>query len=107
MATYSFINKPAKNQQIVRGDQPNRFANKQTETDVNSFESYNKNLKTYPYTITETSPTITTIAYTTPTGTITKTITEVSSTTTTIAIGGVGTKTIVETSPTLTTISYS
>lgn len=26
MGTYSFINKPSRNQQIVRGDQPNRFA---------------------------------------------------------------------------------
>jgi len=72
-----------------------------------TFESYNKNLLSYPYTITETSPTVTTIDYTSPSGTITKTITEVSSSVTTIAIGGIGTKTITETSPTLVTIAYS
>lgn len=74
---------------------------------ASSFESYNKNLRAYPYTITETSPTVTTLTYTTPTGTITKTITETSATQTDIVISGVGTKTIVETSPTLTTITYS
>ena len=93
--------------QIVRGDQPNRFANKETELIAARFESYNKNLRSYPYTITETSPTITTIEYTSPTGTITKTITETSSTQTDIEIVGVGTKTIVETSPTVTTITYA
>jgi hypothetical protein len=80
---------------------------------ANSFESYSKNLLSYPYTITETSPTITTIAYTTPSGIINKTITEVSSAITTIVFSGdypsglPTTKTITETSPTLITITYS
>jgi hypothetical protein len=83
------------------------------EESILSFENYSKNLKSYPYTITETSPTITTIAYTTPSGIINKTITEVSPTVTTIVFSGdypaglPTTKTITETSPTLITIIYS
>lgn len=81
--------------------------NKVKVTLSETFENYNKNLLSYPYTITETSSTVTTLAYNTGSGTITKTITEVSPTVTTIAIGGIGTKTITETSSTLTTITYS
>jgi hypothetical protein len=88
-----------------------RFVFPTLEETANTFEAYNKNLFSYPYTITETSPTVTTLTYTTESGTITKTITETSPTVTTIALSGtpltVTTKTITETSPTLTTITYS
>jgi len=75
-----------------------------------TFEAYNKNLLSYPYEIEETSWTITTIVYTTPTGTITKVITEVSPTVTTIVLSGIPaglptTKTITEWTSTLITYS--
>jgi len=49
-----------------------------------TFEAFNKNLKSYPYNIVETSWTVTTITYTTWGTPIVKTITEVSSAVTTI-----------------------
>lgn len=75
-----------------------------------TFEVFNKNLNSYPYTITETSPTVTTITYTTGSGTITKTITEVSPTITTITLSGIPsgiptTKTITEGATTVITYS--
>lgn len=75
-----------------------------------SFETFSKNLKAYPYTITETSSTVTTIVYNTGAGTITKTITEVSPTVTTIVFSGdypllITTKTITDGAP--IAISYS
>lgn len=54
-----------------------------------SFESYNKNIRAYPYNIVETSWTVTTITYTTWGGPIVKTITEVSDTITTIVLSGI------------------
>lgn len=54
----------------------------------NSFETYSKNLKSYPYTIADTSSTVTTITYSTGSGTIIKTITEVSPAVTTIVFSG-------------------
>jgi len=57
-------------------------------TNGSTFEAFSKNLLSYPYTIAETSSTVTTIVYTTSGGTITKTITEVSPTVTTIVFSG-------------------
>lgn len=73
----------------------------QVLTTGGTFESYSKNLLSYPYEITEVSSTVTTIDYNTGAGHIIKTITEVSPTVTTIAFSGtpVGiptTKTITE-----------
>ena len=79
---------------------------------IESFETFNKNLKTYPYEITEVSSTVTTITYDTGGTPIIKTITEVSPTVTTIGLSGIPAglptiKTITETSPTLITITYA
>jgi hypothetical protein len=72
---------------------------------ANTFETYSKKLRQYPYTIADTSATVTTIAYTTPSGIINKTITEVNATVTTIVFSGasyplaITTKTITDGSP--------
>lgn len=77
----------------------------------NSFETFSKNLKAYPYEIAEVSSTVTTLTYNTGAGNIIKTITEVSPTITTIVFSGtpytlpITTKTITEGATTVITYS--
>lgn len=77
---------------------------------ADSFETFSKNLKAYPYEIAEVSPTVTTLTYDTGAGDIIKTITEVSPTITTIVFSGaytlpITTKTITEGATTVITYS--
>lgn len=77
---------------------------------ANSFETFSKNLKAYPYEIAEVSSTVTTLTYDTGAGDIIKTITEVSPTVTTIVFSGaytlpITTKTITEGATTVITYS--
>ena len=77
------------------------------------FETVSKNLKSYPYALTYTSGVLTSIAYTTGSGTITKTLNYTSGVLTSVVLSGdtpVGidlTKTLTYSSGVLTSIAYS
>lgn len=77
------------------------------------FETVSKNLKSYPYSLTYTSGVLTSIAYTTGSGTITKTLNYTSGVLTSVVLSGSTpsgidlTKTLTYSSGVLTSISYS
>lgn len=80
---------------------------------LNTFETVSKNLESYPYELNYTGDQLTSIVYTTPSGTITKTLAYSGSQLTTITLSGDTpasidlVKTLTYTGDALTSISYS